>query len=763
VKGHEIRVMVQGTIVSSGSLATINVIGMEENTPVVKLHETPLPMNQVNNNNKTTDLQSEDQSDVSKAIEVINEKGITLSKSSIQNISDFMKDEVGTLDQKLETISVMAKKGLDFNTNQMKAVHEALHGENGALREFISNSPLEVSVDTSKKVFRKNHSKDTQEIIKQIRQALQESNIVKANKLAGNIETEVPENIRNALNKANQMSQENRQKILASVRLDFIRGQELASSIEQLINKGGNTQDIIDFLKREVSGKEFINLSKLDLNNVLKLEVTASNNLLGMMSGNNQSSIGIKEAIEAVKKEPSMQNLLNIINQKVVKSVDASDDVTKKIEKSINAAVEFANQGRELAARQELIQVLSEISENSITDVIDSSDMNSYELDSEFLQSLPLHSRNVIVSKITKKLSQMSIDFKEIKRDISKNLQNILIQVEMNKPRAIPQARPLLEATIKQLDQAILKSDMMLYTDMDTEKKLLKASSELALAAKLLGKGEITQASKIVNDVRNLIDKLVFKPSDTRMHHYVSKQLFNLEQPSLTSQISNTIESSIQSLKDSPSSRQMFEHIKAQGLTYESDLGRALVTSGKGQEVADASLKQALLKLAQSTDSQVLAQKAEQALIQMTGQQLLSKTDTSSLQSMMFSLPILLQDQVEQVKVYVNSKNDHQKVDWENCNLYFLLETKKLGDVGIMLSAVDRTLSVTLKNDKPDFKERIEPIAMKVTERLEEIGYRMGKMHFLKFSNDIQNEKNEPKSNKINLPIYTKKGYDFTV
>ncbi|MFK4997175.1 hypothetical protein ACI2OX_04960 [Bacillus sp. N9] len=36
------------------------------------------------------------------------------------------------------------------------------------------------------------------------------------------------------------------------------------------------------------------------------------------------------------------------------------------------------------------------------------------------------------------------------------------------------QARPSLEAAIKQLDHAILKSDFMLYTDMGTEKSFCK-------------------------------------------------------------------------------------------------------------------------------------------------------------------------------------------------------------------------------------------------------------------------------------------------
>jgi len=161
------------------------------------------------------------------------------------------------------------------------------------------------------------------------------------------------------------------------------------------------------------------------------------------------------------------------------------------------------------------------------------------------------------------------------------------------------------------------------------------------------------------------------------------------------------METSMQAVRDTASGRQMFEHLRNLGLTYESDQAQSLIAKAKAQEGADSSMKNALLKLTQANQDQALAQKADQAMTQITGQQLLSKTD-SSLQSMMFTIPFLLQDQAEQVKIFVNSKNEQQKIDWENCQLYFLLETKKLGDVGIMLSAVERTLSITIKNDRPE-------------------------------------------------------------
>ena len=61
--------------------------------------------------------------------------------------------------------------------------------------------------------------------------------------------------------------------------------------------------------------------------------------------------------------------------------------------------------------------------------------------------------------------------------------------------------------------------------------------------------------------------------------------------------------------------------------------------------------------------------------------------------AMFFNLPFLLGGKPENLKVYINSKNEGEQVQWENCSLYFLLDTKKLGDVGILLNSTDRNLS----------------------------------------------------------------------
>ncbi|MFK4997178.1 hypothetical protein ACI2OX_04975 [Bacillus sp. N9] len=83
-----------------------------------------------------------------------------------------------------------------------------------------------------------------------------------------------------------------------------------------------------------------------------------------------------------------------------------------------------------------------------------------------------------------------------------------------------------------------------------------------------------------------------------------------------------------------------------------------------------------------------------------------------------------------------------------------------MGDVGIMLTAVNRTLSLTFKNDTVGFKERLAPIVEKAKERLEEIGYQIGTMQFSNLTTQAETEK---KSEKVKQPAFTERGYDFSV
>ena len=114
----------------------------------------------------------------------------------------------------------------------------------------------------------------------------------------------------------------------------------------------------------------------------------------------------------------------------------------------------------------------------------------------EQMQSLNIQSKDILVTKVTQKLAQATHDFRELKREITRNLDNVERVINTFKKNAYPQAKQMLETAISKLDNAILKSDMMLFTDMKTEKQLMNASTQLAEAKKLLAKGDHDASGK---------------------------------------------------------------------------------------------------------------------------------------------------------------------------------------------------------------------------------------------------------------------------
>ncbi|WML46896.1 hypothetical protein RCG23_14785 [Neobacillus sp. PS3-34] len=311
----------------------------------------------------------------------------------------------------------------------------------------------------------------------------------------------------------------------------------------------------------------------------------------------------IKGAMKLIQKEPSMENVLKGIQPLLEGNSEAAIDLTG-LKEAFEKAVQLTGQGRELAARKELANSISKLEEAypQLKKANDEPTLTKAEqyLINEAVQTLHLHSQNLLVTEITKKLSQMAIDFKKMRQEMSRNLDSASRLMEANKPGSLVPAKQMLEAIISKLDNAILKGNFMLYTDMTTEKKMLTASSKLAEAKNLLTKGNITEANQIVKEVKGVLDKLIFKPSDTRVKHFVSEE--NLLSFKSEDELSPKamLEKALRPLPDQESgARHIFETIKKMGFTHETDSANAIIDK---QEMP-ANLKSILMKMIE-TDSQ---------------------------------------------------------------------------------------------------------------------------------------------------------------
>ncbi|MFJ8257666.1 hypothetical protein ACIQ4Z_10390 [Peribacillus asahii] len=505
-----------------------------------------------------------------------------------------------------------------------------------------------------------------------------------------------------------------------------------------------------------------------------KVDTTVENKAVTspMVPKNKNVEEAIRNLVKEVQKDPSLAKVLD--RTAALLAEQGSNEELNELEKAYDQARQLQENGRELAARRELSNALSKV-EQSLgiqqpalqEDTL--SQVEQYAIN-EAVQTLKLDSQNVMVTEITKKLSQMAIDFKNLKREITKNLDNISKMLENR--NILPQAnvKQILESTIHKLDNAILKGDYLLYTDMSTEKKMLAASSQLAEAKQLLVKGDISEANKIVKEVKGNIEGIVFKPSDVKVKHFISEK-FGLENFSSARQMASTVEEAVQPFMNNESSaRQMYDTIRRLGLTHENDAGYSFV-SKNGTPVDQQqteNLKATLLKMMKNEEMKPqLMQQVEQAVNNITGQQLLNKQDSSGVQNLFFQLPYMIEKQVENIKIYVNSRKDGEKVDWENCSIYFVLETKRLGDIGVLLSSSEKNVSLTFRSNKERLTEKVANLTEVTQERFREIGYQLNMMDVKPLNEptaSMSSVEEERFTEKTQLtPTFTEKGYDFSI
>jgi hypothetical protein len=811
LKGQEVIAQFEGDI-PAGDRALVEVTQHNENgsivvKPVIS-SQTQGAVDHIDELLKNAGFEPSAHPELKAAVSQILSRGGNISKDTVAVLQDFFKNEPGTAAEKLNTIKIMQQKNIELTKPQLNSVHTALNGEplmktlsklldgpiqiqanvplKGQVPEAIQKEPqLDKTVATINKELKTNPDSQMTKLSNLVEKVLTSIDSVEnrqAVKGAGEILSLLdPEKDQQAvvdMKKSIQIFQAGKQRIVQA-----IENSQLPNAMKEIVQQESNPSKILDTLKSTdmptdikdkiaQANQEAVKLENIGVNRLrailkefIKNEVSSkveepTSQVESIVSSNVQKTAGssqnvaeesnvpnIKDIAKLIQKEPSMAKVLEGV-QTLLESADLNE-----LKSSFEKASQLMEQGRELAARKELATAINHIEEKHPQ--LQKSEQTLSDIEKHFIneavQSLQFDSKNVLVTMITKRLSQLAIDFKKAKQEMSWNLDSASRLLEGNKPASMVPAKQMIDATIKELDHVLLKSDVVLYTDMTTEKKLLAASSKLAEAKNLLTKGKLIEANKIVKEVKETLDKLIFKPSNSKVMHLTKSD--QLQSPK------SMLEKAIQPLADHElGARQLFETMKGLGLTHEKDSTQALIDK---KEIPH-NLKEVLLKMVDTADSQVKPS-VEQALANITGQQLLNKQDSSSMQNLFFQLPLLLNKQVESVKVYVNSQKQGEKIDWENCNLYFVLETKKLGEVGIMVSAVNRNLSITFKNDREELSENLSPLTEVTKERLQEIGYNVGTIQVKPLNDGLRADMQVEEKQPVFTPAFTEKGYDFSI
>lgn len=795
IRGREVNVTFEGKTPIQDRVM-IQISGTQNQVAQVRtISETPRTI--INNHqSETANLNqvlrslgvSSPSKELRQAAQIVLDKGVPLSQESVSHLRNFVEKEKGPIEQRLNTVQAVANKRLEITTNHLRSVHEALHGR--PLNEVLTNIAKEID---PKFEFRREANENRQFPVDSSRNDNRSLNDVKVNN-----RTEMGSQIDNQNRTNDQRVMENRpvqerqlsnqvrqvieqvqrepnvQRLIEQVRNEVVNNPRVDREVARQVDRGVNEARVLQQSGHQIPARD-------RLVQTLQMAERELNNKTNNIENQQFRSTNQQDQSSALKADDPLTKMLLTLQKegdfnKVTKQIrelsqtSSFDRPTQEtIERTVQDAEQIKSQGKELAARQNLLNSLNEIGQQVKPEQpATMAENRQYEVN-EMFQGQQLSSKDLIVQTVTEKLAKTQNEFKQLQREITRNLDNSQRLLDMYKNQAQKQIKPILESTIKKIDNAILKSELMLFTDMKTEKNLMKASSQLAEAKKYLNKGNYQEASRIVQEVKTMIEKLVFKPSETKVKHFITKEQQNQEQSSTPRQLLQQFdEMTRQSAVREGSARQAFEMIRGLGLNRDSELAQILAGSrNSSEQEANQNLKSVLMKLMKSEDENVLRQ-SRQALANITGQQLLSKSDSNNnLQSIFMNLPFLLQDKVENLQVFVNSRKEGQEIDWENCNLYFLIETRKLGDVGILVTSTDRKLSLTIKNDQPFFKERMEPLAELCKENLKEVGYNITSLNFTKMTNannqQKQTEQGQEEQQEKLMPIFTGKGYDFKI
>ncbi|MFA9556017.1 hypothetical protein ACERII_01735 [Evansella sp. AB-rgal1] len=716
------------------------------------------------------------------AVERLHKNNIPLSKESVRDLHHFIEKGIGTREQRLNTVDMITQKRLEPTSSNLHSVHEALHGRK------ISEQMKEINPKTNIR----NETMDTSRFMSG-RNTTIEQHISETRDIQRNIDRETSERREPEVRVDRQAPERrepeviNRSDIRSVEDIGKTNRSEVSKALEQL-NKSERSQwpaeirAVQQVLERSDTGvRAMVNQGLREALQLQSMQKAMEANerismLMNQVQRNEAQHVTPQSTVNRqmlenfnslIQNEPNMQQAINQIQNTIAGNND-NQEVNLLLRQGITDAINKLDQGRELKARQIIIDTIQR-AENLLpmmhTPPQDSRvEMEQY-VANEIMQSIKSPSKQLLMTEVTERLAAATDEFKSFKREVTNQLSRIEHIIQQFRSQSTQQAKPMLENVIRQLDNALLKNNWLLFADMKTEKQVLQASSQLAEAKKLLAKGNHTEARQIVREVQNSLDRLNFKPNNQKIiHHIVKEQEWQQSKPGVH-RLSTQYEQTVRTLTyNQGSAREVFEGLRGLGLNREAEIGQLLASGKDVGEDQQRNMKSLFFQAAhRDEEGSKIQQQAQQSLQNIAGQQLMSRSDhQQNMQMLMFQIPLLLKDAVENLQVFVNSRNEGEKIDWENCSLYFLIDTKKMGEVGISLNVTERSLSVTIKNDSASFQSKVEPLANKYLEKLKDIGFNVKELHFAAMSM----KENVDELNKIEeqqRPTMTKKGFDYKI
>lgn len=404
----------------------------------------------------------------------------------------------------------------------------------------------------------------------------------------------------------------------------------------------------------------------------------------------------------------------------------------------------------------EALDALIEALENQFGEV-DQSSMGIVPSQSQSEQRLKM----VLEERVTPKLLAVRQEFETQKKSILGSLNRLQPSMEV-----MPHAEKVqvLAKVTDQLDHLIMKSDVGLYLGIKEEKQLLKQSTVVDQARVALNKGDLVKAEKLIKSIVEVLDKLDFKPTLQKAMALpkFGGDFYDLGADLGFDHLKNDFEDGVmQYSKSEKSVGGLIQYLRRMGMNHETEVFQQTFARQEGSqtEKAPINLKEQLLQLSRSGLSESNQSQAEGSLSHISGQQLNNKLlDKAQTQQMLLSIPLQQQGQVAEMKVFIQTKQEKLKADWKNFDMFFVLSTSQVGEIGIKVRSVDMKLSVDVLNNHVNREALFKPLVELLTQDIEAVGFVVTRVGFKAWGNDSPTERNEAPQPVTPKPTNTKDG-----
>ncbi len=436
-----------------------------------------------------------------------------------------------------------------------------------------------------------------------------------------------------------------------------------------------------------------------------KIAITSKNLICVFHALNKEFNVNInpeKKEIHFFKLPSTVKNKVQTMKIEQEPNVEILKEISKdRLVEILKASLKIKEEEKVEPSRKENIDSTSfidDIMKELLEEVEDVAKEIAPVITEDFFVKMP-PVKKVIHVEVTEKMAKLENLFQIEKKSVLSLIKE---------PEKV--SMTTLAAAIDKLDHIILKSDITLYTDMKTEKDLLHSSSELEIARNLLD-NDRKEAIKIITRVHKKIQSLSYKPSKQRMMLQAKKAVYH----SFYNENMIDFMPERSSLKGA---RNILELLRSLGLNHEYEVTEKLYD--KKSSVSEFNIKKILLELKESGEKV----QTKDALDNLTGQQLINKLEHKSVkQRLLFNIPIEIHHEIKNLKLHVNARKEHEKIDWKNSRLYFAVNLTNIGDTGILVDVFDRKVNITIKND--NIKEEVLNNLEDIKNNLNYIGYKI--------------------------------------